>query len=114
MANIRVRSWIGAAAAAMGCVWMGLPATPAIDVGSRKQLFIDHKFIESAEGLSLVTNPPWRTGEVVLEPDAPWEKGTVIGSYSTVVQENGRVRLWYNTLGNTNLPGKNPDFMGVA
>lgn len=51
---------------------------PVFDVGSRKQLFIDHKFIESAEGVSLVMNPAVRTGQILIAPDAPWEKNLEI------------------------------------
>jgi hypothetical protein len=59
-------------------------------------------------------NPPWRTGEVLIQPDAPWEKETLIGSYGTAVEENGKIRLWYHSLGRQRDPGKNPDFMGLA
>ena len=85
-----------------------------IDVGARKQLFTDYKFIESAEGVTLVLNPPSRTGEVLVKADAAWEKNLEAGSYSTIQVENGRVRLWYEVLGREHQPGKNPDFMGVA
>jgi len=37
----------------------------AIDVGSRKQLFIDHRFIESCQGVRLTVNPPVKK-EIVL------------------------------------------------
>jgi hypothetical protein len=90
------------------------PAETAIDVASRKQLFTDYKFIQSAEGVSLAMNPPVRTGAILIEPDAPWEKNLSIGSYSSVVKENGRVRIWYEVLGRNHEPKANPDFMGVA
>lgn len=86
----------------------------AIEIGSRKQLFIDHKFIESSEGVELIMNPPQRTGEMLVLPDAPWEKELGIGSYSSVIQENGKIRLWYNIRGLKAEPRKNPDFMAVA
>ena len=60
---------------------------PAIDVGSRKQLFIDHKFIESTEGVALTMNPPVRTGQVLITADAPWEKDLRVASYSTVIAD---------------------------
>jgi hypothetical protein len=92
-----------------------LTAIAAEDVGSRKQLFIDHKFIQSADGVSLRMNPPMRTGEVLVTADAPWEKSLKTGSYSTILREkDGRVRLWYNVLGREHEEGKNPEFMGVA
>jgi hypothetical protein len=95
-------------------VSLAAAADAVIDVGSRKQLLTDHKFIQASEGIEWVMNPPVRTGEVLVAPDAPWEKNLRIGSYSTVVSENGRVRLWYNILGKEHEPGQNPAFMGVA
>ena len=86
----------------------------AINVASRKQLFIDYKFIQSAEGVSLEMNPPVRTGAIHIAPDASWEKNLWIGSYSSVVKENGTVRIWYEVMGRQYEPGSNPDFMGVA
>lgn len=41
--------------------------TPAISVGSRKQLFIDNKFIEHQQNITLRINPP-RKAEPVLVP----------------------------------------------
>ncbi|MFN0167706.1 MAG: hypothetical protein ACKV22_14870 [Bryobacteraceae bacterium] len=86
----------------------------AIDVGSRKQLFVDHKFIESAEGVNLVMNPPMRTGEVLLTTDAPWESSLTLGGYCTVLRENGKTRLWYHSLGRDHAAHTNPDFIGLA
>ncbi|MFN7922973.1 MAG: hypothetical protein U0Q16_22915 [Bryobacteraceae bacterium] len=86
----------------------------AIQVGSLKQLFIDHKFIESAEGIRLTAHAPVQTHEKLVTPDQPWERDTRIGSYSTVVDENGKVRLWYNVHAGEPEPGKNPPFMGMA
>ncbi|MBI4893632.1 MAG: hypothetical protein HY821_23630 [Acidobacteria bacterium] len=98
-------------------VWLaaGVSAQePALTVGTKKQLFVDYRFIESAEGVKLVMNPPRRTGEVVVTPDAPWEKGLTVASYSTVEGRDGRVRMWYQVSGREHEAGKNPDFMGVA
>jgi hypothetical protein len=76
-----------------------LYAAEPIDVGSRKQLFIDDRFIESSAGVTLVMNPPRRDGIVLITNDQPWETGpeTYIGVYSSVVKENGVVRLWYDS-----------------
>lgn len=85
------------------------------DVGSRKQLFIDHQLIEAAEGVTLGMNAPVRTASAPLvTADAPWETGLRVGSYSSITRENGKTRLWYNVLALEHAPGKNPDFMGVA
>jgi len=80
-------------------------------VGARKQLFIDHKFIEMSEGIELVMNPPVRTGEVLIEPDAPWEKNLEIYGYNSVLKEkDGRIRIWY---GVRTQPDRSK-FIGVA
>lgn len=89
-------------------------AGDGMDVGSRKQLFIDHKFIQSSEGVSLVMNPPVRTGEVIIDADAPWEKNLQLASYSNVIAEQGVVRIWYSIVGNKHEPKQNPEFMGLA
>jgi len=86
----------------------------AIDIGSQKQLFIDLKFIESAEGISLTVQPPHQTRETLLTLDAPWERDARLSSYNTVVQEDGKIRVWYNVVAGTPEPGKNPPFMGMA
>ena len=70
-----------------------------INVGSKKQLFIDDLFIQSSRGVTLTMNPPHRDGKVLLINDEPWETGpsTYIGVYSSVIKENGVVRIWYDS-----------------
>ncbi len=85
-----------------------------IEVGSQKQLFIDHKFIESSEGITLTVQQPVQPRDKLVTADAPWESDAHIGSYSTVAQENGVIRLWYDVRAGTPEPGKNPPFMGLA
>ena len=92
-------------------------ADGVIDVGSRKQLFIDQKFIESSEGIRLTVNPPHQTREKLITADQPWEQDAHLGSYSTVVQEPGgkpRIRVWYQVSAGASVAGKNPPFLGVA
>ena len=95
-------------------------AQTAIPVGSRKQLFIDQRLIESSDGISLTVNHPYQTGEELVVPDQPWEKGGDIGTYSTVSREDGpdgpKIRLWYSLqLGEaTAATGFNPPVMVVA
>jgi len=91
-----------------------LSADNAIFVGQRKQLFIDYKFIESSDGVALTAGVPYQTREQLVTPDQRWEKDLIIGSYSTVLKEDGKVRLWYNVLGAISKPHENPTFMGVA
>jgi len=86
-----------------------------LSVGSQKQLFIDYKFIESAEGIQLSLQLPYQTREKLLVPDQPWEMDGELGSYSTVVQEGDLIRLWYDIRAGAPPPGqRNPLFMGLA
>lgn len=82
--------------------------SPVLDVGARKQLFVDYKFIQSAEGVSLTMNPPRRTGEPVITADAPWEKKLHVAHYCSVQAEGGRIRVWYSVADAAR------DFMAVA
>ena len=75
-----------------------------IDVGTRRQLFIDERFIASRSGVTLTMNPPVQHAEPVLTPDKPWEE-LGIGAYNTVWREpDGTFRLWYDALLKGGLP----------
>ncbi len=70
-----------------------------MDIGSRKQLFIDDRFIADGNGVELAMNPPYQAAEPVVTVDAPWEdpSDTSFGIYSSVLREDdGRIRLWYH------------------
>jgi hypothetical protein len=70
--------------------------TAVIDVGSHKQLFIDNRFIESSRGVTLTMNSPHRDGRVLITADQPWEKDSRVFVYSSVIHEDGKVRVWYD------------------
>ena len=55
-------------------------------IGSDKQLFIDHRFIESSENITLVVNPPIKRAEPFFRSDKPWEAFR-LGWYSIVEDE---------------------------
>ena len=46
----------------------------AMDVGTKRQLFIDGRFIDSSEGVALTMNPPVQHPEPVVVSDRPWEE----------------------------------------
>jgi len=70
---------------------------PVLDVGGRKQLFIDDKFIATQSGVELVMNPPYQTGEILIKADEPHEKGGHVDLLSSVLKEtDGPVRIWYD------------------
>ncbi|MBN2291874.1 MAG: hypothetical protein JXM70_05580 [Pirellulales bacterium] len=77
-------------------------AEEIIDVGARKQLFVDEFLIASKNGVRLVMNPPYRTGEMLVDTrEKPWEQGgqnTGHYDYSSVLKEDGRIRIWYDAV----------------
>ena len=74
-----------------------------MDIGSTRQLFPDLSLMESVHRVELTMNPPYQTGEPLIQKDRPWEEGgsTTGISYtnSSVLKEKGRVRVWYDSLG---------------
>jgi len=70
------------------------PAEP-IDVGTRRQLFIDDRFIARSQGVTLRQNRPDLQHESLLLPEHPWESGMVC-AMGSVVQHEGKVMLWYD------------------
>jgi len=76
-----------------------LPAAKPIRVGDRKQLFIDHKFIESSKHVELAMNPPRKLGPV-LTATKPWERA-YLGFLAAVVDHDGVCKMWYRTEGET-------------
>jgi hypothetical protein len=81
------------ALAALGFLGLGLGAEPPLDVGTRRQVFIDRRFVASGAGIELRMNPPRKLG-VVLSGDKPWDAGWISGA-GTVLEDHGVFRLWY-------------------
>ena len=68
-----------------------------IDVGSRKQLFVDKRWLQSQRDVELVMNAPHQPGELLITADQPYEEGGGINLYCSVLKEpNGLVRVWYD------------------
>lgn len=66
-----------------------------IDIGSRRELFIDHFLIDSLQNTQLVLHRPHDEG-AVLHFDKPWE-GPFCG-YCTVIHDQDLYRLYYRGL----------------
>lgn len=60
-----------------------------IDVGSRKQLFVDDRFIAERERIELRVNPPQKLGPLSDEKGQPLE-----GHIARVIDEGGKARLY--------------------
>jgi len=66
------------------------------EVGGRKQLFIDDRFIESQEGLSQRMNPPVKAGPALM-PETEIENGS-LGGYISIIEDpqvKGRYLMYY-------------------
>lgn len=87
-----------------------------IHIGTSKQLFMDQALIETETGVDLVMNTPYQPAEPVLVPDAPWEKGpgSSYGIYSSVLQDEGRIRIWYHMRCGDYVSGEDEACVGYA
>ena len=68
-----------------------------LDVADRKQLFIDHRFIDTAQDVELTVNPPVKLPGPVLVSEHPWEAFSI--GWSCVLEDDGLFRLWYSACG---------------
>jgi hypothetical protein len=66
-----------------------------INLGSRRELFVNHFLIEKMEGLALKLHEPQREG-IALKFDRPWE-GEFSG-YTTVIKDGSLYRMYYRGL----------------
>ena len=71
-----------------------LSGAEPLDVGSAKQVFIDGRFVTMPQGIKLVVNRPRLDREQLLVPEPPWES-LLVGGYTSVIQEDDRIHLWY-------------------
>ena len=70
---------------------VGTAADP-IDIGSRRELFVDRHLIERLDGVRLQLHRP-QPREVVLVTDKPWEGNTC--AYYTIFQDGDKYRMYY-------------------
>jgi len=67
-----------------------------IDVGCRKQLFIDKNLVESSRNVTFTMNSPRRDGKMLITADESWEEKGSIAVYSSVLRDGDRARIWYD------------------
>ncbi len=70
----------------------GAKPDAVLDVGSRRQLFVDQRLIGTLEGVRQVLHHPVRR-EIAIAPEHPWEKHGV--SYMVTFKDGDRFRAWY-------------------
>lgn len=66
-----------------------------VEVGSRRELFVDHHLIDRLQGARLRLHPP-QPREVVLRFDRPWEG--IYSGYETVLKDDDVYRFYYRGL----------------
>ena len=91
----------GVLAAAAGPVDSAPKTQAAVDIGSRRELFVDRYLIEALDGCRLELHHPRREG-VALKFDKPWEG--LHSGYITVIKDGPLYRTYYR-----GLPKAGPD-----
>jgi hypothetical protein len=66
-----------------------------------RHLFFDPAIVASSTNVTLRVNPPSRR-ELVISRDRPWE--AVISLFLTVMEDEGRLRMWYICRDESNQP----------
>ena len=69
------------------------PAHSPWQVGGEKQLFIDHRFIELSENITLAVNPPVKGPKDVFQNNLPWEAFRI--GWTCVAEDDGVFKMWY-------------------
>lgn len=68
-----------------------------LDIGDRRQVFIDGSFFATSNNVKLVAHQPRKTGEHNITADRPWERGG-LGPYSCVLKEGDVYKMWYHAM----------------
>lgn len=63
-----------------------------MDVGGRRQVFIDGRFIAQSDGVELRVHPPALRGPV-FRAERPWEAGYI--GHATLIQDGDTLKMWY-------------------
>ena len=67
-----------------------------LDIGDRRQVFIDSRFLQVCRGIELVVHPPRKTGELTIKPEHPWE--TRMDGACSVLKVGDLYHLWYRAV----------------
>jgi len=76
-----------------GLMASSVTASEPIEIGTRRELFVDAGLVESISGAAKLTLHHPISREIALQFDRPWE-GNASG-YMTVIQEGDVYRMWY-------------------
>lgn len=87
------------------------PLAQPIDLGGRRELFVDHHLIAAMEGTELRLGTPLDAGPV-LAFDRPWEGAFC--AYSTILHHGGRFLLYYRGVPSSGRDGRDAEVTCVA
>lgn len=90
---INTRVLLGAAAFTLGGVAALAAAADAVNIGSRRELFVDDFLVERLSGRAELRMQHPVPAEVSLETSEPWEGNST--NYVTVFQDGGKYRMYY-------------------
>src|SRR4051794_33087028 len=93
--GLTVRLLFQAAVLILSVLGGGGYAEDVIDIGSRRELFVDRFLIDRMSGVALSLERPRDEG-IAVKFDRPWE-GAFCG-YATVLRYDGRFRAYYRGL----------------
>lgn len=62
-----------------------------IEIGNRRQLFIDNKFVLNKNNTELRVHKPQKTGDIIITSDSVW----ILGGYGCVFEKDGIYHMWY-------------------
>lgn len=68
-----------------------------MQIGDRRQVFVDQTFLGDAKDVAIVVHPPRKSGELTIKPEGPWERGG-IGPYSSVLHDGVKYHMWYHAM----------------
>jgi hypothetical protein len=68
---------------------LALAGDKPLEVGSRKQLFFDRRFIAKSERVTLQTNPGQKLGQILDAEGKP-----LMGHVSRVIEDQGKIRMY--------------------
>jgi hypothetical protein len=103
--------WILVVCGSMAGLANARGADDAIDIGARRELFVDSLLIDQLKGAELKLHEPHDEG-IVLKFDKPWE-GAFAG-YGTVIVDNGLMRLYYRGIPTAGKDGRSDELTCCA
>jgi hypothetical protein len=79
-------------------LWVALArAETPLAIGDKRQVFIDGRFIKQSHGVELAVHKPYKTGQIVIACEHPWEQS--LGQYHSVLKDGNTYHMWYTVYG---------------